>query len=576
MKAASVIMCAALIGTCVPVASVMALSSESITEKQAENAVDAASIGKISIFYNGTEVPVEIDRTASLETFVSQILELAAISDDANDVRLDWVDADGLRTRLLPYANIDDETADDAIQTVLDLYALAEGQEDKITLVVFNDSCEIIRLTLGLADIAGTLAVDVVKGSPDTTYLVRYYANGGVLENTNTVLRAKGEAISYIENSATYENHTFAGWYDAKEGGSEVTEETIVNADLGVYAHWTVNTYQLNFDSQGGSDVEPQTVSCDDTVRTLPEPTRAGYTFLGWYDAKEGGNKVTAVSMDKDMTLYAQWKVATYTVTLDDQNGNVSTVTMDSSTVFDAFTIPVKEGYTFLGWYDAKTGGKKVVSYNGDEDATFYAQWEQTAAAPGTSDNSNSTTSNGASETAQRYTLTVISSSGTASRVIVNENVELNTLTKKLGYDVSAYTLKTATVTEHAIAGTTTMETIANLAEKGDVAIIGYDSNNKALGSAKIIKTADNTFLVSLSKDTNVDPGTSDGSSADGKGKGEGVAEETPVSNSGKKDVVASQVKTSDTSVLPVYVTLGGVMVVLLGVLGVLRKKRIK
>lgn len=417
----------------------------------------------IAVLYDDEPEAVDIETGATVEEFISQILEAAGISIKTEDLRLDWVDEEGFRTRVLTGEDetVEEDAATKSIQTAADLYALAEEQENGFTLVVFDDEHEIMRWIVTLSEASNTLKVDSVKETLDNTYSVRYHANGGVLDNENIVVRADGEAISYIETIATYEGHIFDGWYDAEEGGNEVTESTIVTSDMVVYAHWKQET-------------------ADET-----------------------------------------------------DDGSVDTT--DS--------IPIKE----IG--------------SGTENPT-----ENATKMPESTD----TESDDTSETVQKYTLTVISSAGTTSEVIVNDNVQLSVLADKLGYDVDAFSLKTATVTEHRIDGTTTMKTIADLAESGDVLIIGYDSDGKALGSAQVTKTADNTFRVTMSKDTNVDLG---GSSD--KGKGENGKGEGEVSNTGKGDAVASKVQTSDTSILPIYGSMGGMMAVLSVLLGVLKKRRL-
>ena len=69
----------------------------------------------------------------------------------------------------------------------------------------------------------------------------------------------------------------------------------------------------VRLDPNGGSCAEANAyVSADGKLGSLPTTTREGYRFLGWFDAPEGGNKVTgATPVVKDMTLYAQWKDST-------------------------------------------------------------------------------------------------------------------------------------------------------------------------------------------------------------------------------------------------------------------------
>ena len=81
------------------------------------------------------------------------------------------------------------------------------------------------------------------------------------------------------------EGYTFAGWTP------EVAES--VTGDASYAAVWTANTYSLVLKAEGGV-VEPEfiTVTYGQPIGELPVPVRAGYEFVGWFDAQ--GNEVTA------------------------------------------------------------------------------------------------------------------------------------------------------------------------------------------------------------------------------------------------------------------------------------------
>lgn len=62
----------------------------------------------------------------------------------------------------------------------------------------------------------------------------------------------------------------------------------------------------------GSCDADPLVVLPGDPIGTLPEPTRDGYLFDGWYTSEEGGDKVTAETIAvAGMTIYARWISAT-------------------------------------------------------------------------------------------------------------------------------------------------------------------------------------------------------------------------------------------------------------------------
>ena len=88
-------------------------------------------------------------------------------------------------------------------------------------------------------------------------------------------------------------------------------------------------------------------------VAVLPEPTREGYSFAGWYTKKAGGTKVTAATrFAKATTLYARWTLRKYRVTLLPGEGCASLSGQGlhphgSSVTISAAALP---GYKFRGW----------------------------------------------------------------------------------------------------------------------------------------------------------------------------------------------------------------------------------
>ena len=148
------------------------------------------------------------------------------------------------------------------------------------------------------------------------TYTVTLHLNDGTIANGKDVTEytyGTGATLPTADD-ITRAGHTFEGWYEDKNfSGSPVTE--ISATDTGkkeFYAKWTLNTYTVTFDSQGGSKVDSQTVSHGGTVTEPTAPTYEGYTFGGWYT--EAGctteyDFTTAVT--ESLTLYAKWKDVT-------------------------------------------------------------------------------------------------------------------------------------------------------------------------------------------------------------------------------------------------------------------------
>ena len=103
------------------------------------------------------------------------------------------------------------------------------------------------------------------------SFTVNYNANGGSVS-------ASGKTVS----------QTFTNWNTAKNGSGKTYLPGATysdNANLTLYAQYS-----------------------NPSVGTLPTPTRSGYTFDGWYTAKDGGTKVSeSLKVTANITLYAHW-----------------------------------------------------------------------------------------------------------------------------------------------------------------------------------------------------------------------------------------------------------------------------
>ncbi|EOA2660191.1 InlB B-repeat-containing protein [Listeria monocytogenes] len=117
--------------------------------------------------------------------------------------------------------------------------------------------------------------------------------------------------------------------------------------------------YKVVFNVEGKESSEM--VEVDNLVKEPADPVKEGYTFTGWYDEKTGGNKWdfgTDKMPANDLILYAQFSINQYTATFD-VDGKTSNEMVDYQALLIEPAEPTKEGYTFIGWYDAKTGGNK-------------------------------------------------------------------------------------------------------------------------------------------------------------------------------------------------------------------------
>ena len=140
---------------------------------------------------------------------------------------------------------------------------------------------------------------------------------------------------------------TFGGWYTDEDctDGNEYNFTAPVTKGLTLTAKWTANLYTITFDTDGGSEVAPITQDYGTQITAPANPTREGYTFIGWDKA------IPATMPAGDMTITAQWRINQYTITFDTDGGSeIAPITQDYGTQITAPADPTREGYTFIGW----------------------------------------------------------------------------------------------------------------------------------------------------------------------------------------------------------------------------------
>ena len=238
-----------------------------------------------------------------------------------------------------------------------------------------------------------------VTGKRDVTavfelksYTVTWNANGGTVSPAS-VSKTHGSTLGTLPTptrAATAEySYTFAGWFTAASGGTQISSTTTVTGNVTYYAHWTATkrSYTATFNGNGGSTPSPSSITKEynAALGTLPTCSRTGYTFLGWYTASSGGTKIsTTTVVTKDITYYAQWSINSYTLTFNPNGGTVTPTSKDLeyNSAYGTLPTPTRASdaqytYTFAGWYTAATGGTQVTAATkmAAKDTTVYAHW---------------------------------------------------------------------------------------------------------------------------------------------------------------------------------------------------------
>ena len=173
-----------------------------------------------------------------------------------------------------------------------------------------------------------------------------------------------GTLATCPDTPATTPGCTFGGWNKADGTAWNYASDKVTD-NITLYAKWTANTYTITFDTAGGSEIAPITQDYGTNITAPADPTREGYTFIGW------DREIPETMPAENMTVTAQWEINRYTITFDAAGGSeIAPVTQDYGTAITAPADPTREGYTFIGW------DRDIPVTMPAENMTVTAQWE--------------------------------------------------------------------------------------------------------------------------------------------------------------------------------------------------------
>ena len=226
---------------------------------------------------------------------------------------------------------------------------------------------------------------DTIKIDPGKEYLYPT-TNGNSYTSTPNISKdvRKITQIWASDENLSVSNPIVTAYYSGsyRYGGGAIRPEQIAVGSGGLKIK-----HYVRYNANGGSGAPGAQTKVYGSVLTLSstKPTRTGYTFQGWATSSGGGvsySSGSAYSVDADVTLYAVWKINTYTVSYNANGGSGAPgaqtktygVTLALSTVK-----PTKTGYTFQGWSTSSSGGVNYASgadYTANAAVTLYAVWK--------------------------------------------------------------------------------------------------------------------------------------------------------------------------------------------------------
>ena len=203
------------------------------------------------------------------------------------------------------------------------------------------------------------------------TYTVTFDSTGGSEVTTKTIDVLYSEQLGDMPVPIRT-GYFFRGWYDAPVEGKcygnsdgKGTSRYDKTENCTLYAQWEINRYTITFDTAGGSEIAPITQDYDTAITAPADPTREGYTFIGW------DMEIPTTMPAENMTVTAQWEINRYTITFDTAGGSeIASITQDYGTASTTPADPTREGYTFIGW------DREIPETMPAENITLKARWE--------------------------------------------------------------------------------------------------------------------------------------------------------------------------------------------------------
>lgn len=192
----------------------------------------------------------------------------------------------------------------------------------------------------------------------------------------------------------TRTGYIFDGWVvngtGAARKGLTLGAEDYTGA-IALTAAWTAERYPITYAGMDGAQLggKQPTEYAYDTDTAVSDPTKAGYTFLGWL-VNGSGTAQKALTLAKEsytgaITLTATWEQNPYKITWnvnegDELTGEGYTVEAFYGNPITAPSDPTRRGYTFGGWYtDGSNFAENTKFTDGgampDHNVTFYAKW---------------------------------------------------------------------------------------------------------------------------------------------------------------------------------------------------------
>ncbi len=233
-----------------------------------------------------------------------------------------------------------------------------------------------------------------------TPFNVIYHAteatSGAVPTDPNTYTISEAANIRGNSGNLIRPGYVFSGWADNanRTGHIYISGDTYTvqtnNVDL--WAAWTPNSYTVTFDTNGASG-SPSKLSDSYTVgsslvrlATIGTMSKSGYNFAGWATQSVGTPISDSFTVASNTTLFAQWSIASFTLTYNLDGGTGSIPAPAAVNYLDQFNLAPSTGltkvdtntvtYAFVSWsLNSQTYNPGQSYFMPASNLTFTATW---------------------------------------------------------------------------------------------------------------------------------------------------------------------------------------------------------
>ena len=224
-------------------------------------------------------------------------------------------------------------------------------------------------------------SVLIIREKP--TYTIKYSGGtqGTFEEQITDKLYEGDETPKFTGEIIGNPGYKFIGWSE------EISE--FVTGDKEYVAKWEAIEYKMEYELNGGileEKTNPEIYTVETETFTLNNPSKKGYTFIGWTENDDEEPKLEVTiekGTIKDKKYKANWKINVYTITYDLVFGKLEEG-IENKTEYtvetESFTInnPTRIGYTFKGWTESDDEEAKLevtVEKGTTGNKTFTANW---------------------------------------------------------------------------------------------------------------------------------------------------------------------------------------------------------